>query len=93
MRKLALFGASALVLGLGVAGASAEPFNPATDSPGFMTGPSNGYYSRMNEGRAAAVDGTAPFFGIPTPFSGPNVGYAGSSAPGSVVLQQFHEGK
>ena len=32
MRKLVLLGASALVLCLGVATASAEPFNPATNS-------------------------------------------------------------
>jgi len=30
MRKIALLGASALVLALGIFGASAEPFNPTT---------------------------------------------------------------
>jgi len=32
MRKIVVIGASALILCLGIVGASAEPFNPATNS-------------------------------------------------------------
>jgi hypothetical protein len=55
MRNFALLGASALVLALGVASASAEPFNPVT---GYSNGPYVGqtYNGSLNEGRAA-VDG------------------------------------
>jgi hypothetical protein len=52
MRNLVLLGASALVLALGVASASAEPFNPVT---GYSNGPYVGstYNGSLNEGRAA----------------------------------------
>ncbi len=63
MRKIALLGASALVLALGVASVSAEPFNPVTG----YNGSANGSYlgdgasrgATLNEGRAAATDGAA----------------------------------
>ncbi len=58
MRKFALLGASALVLALGVASASAEPFNPVTGYDGSATG--RYYGSAMSEGRAAATDNTGP---------------------------------
>ncbi len=89
MRKIALLGASALILTAVVAGASAEPFNPVTNSYGTIKAPIHGY-GRLREGRAAAIDVPVPYFGIPTPFVGPN---ARPSTPASIVLQQYHEGK
>jgi hypothetical protein len=53
MRNIALLSASALVLALGVASASAEPFNPVTGYSHTYSAPSYG----MNEGRSAAEDG------------------------------------
>jgi hypothetical protein len=58
MRKIALLGASALVLALGVATASAEEFNPVTGYNGSAIG--NAYGAPMSEGRAAAIENTAP---------------------------------
>jgi len=62
MRKFALLGASALVLALGVASASAEP-----SGQGFLTRGANGEVATyapnswtFHEGRAAAVDSPAP---------------------------------
>ncbi len=49
MRKLALLGASALVLALGVASASAEPSGQS-----FLTRGAD-QISTVNEGRAAAI--------------------------------------
>ncbi len=40
MRKIALLGASALVLALGLASASAEPYNPVTGYAGHSSGAS-----------------------------------------------------
>ncbi len=54
MRKFALLGASALVLALGVASASAEAFNPGTGYNGSAI--EHGYGSTASEGRAAAID-------------------------------------
>jgi hypothetical protein len=54
MRNLTFIGASALVLALGVATASAEPFNPVTGYDGSSVAPSYGYNTGLNEGRAAA---------------------------------------
>jgi len=98
MTKIALVGASALVLGLFVAGASAEPYQPTTvygyPSPQFdypaATGygypanwdyhsaPPYPYYAGPGVGRAAAVESHAPYQGW---------------GPGSMLLQQFHEGR
>jgi hypothetical protein len=50
MRKFALLGASALVLALGVATASAEPFNPVTGYNGSAVAPAYGYTGSLNEG-------------------------------------------
>jgi hypothetical protein len=80
MRKIALFSASALVLALGVASASAEPFNPVTGYSHAYSAPSYGYNGGMNEGRSAAEDGF-------------NYGGATGWTTGSPILQQFHEGK
>jgi hypothetical protein len=58
MRKIALLSASALVLALGVASASAEPTTAQIMSHG-----QTGAYSTSAptyEGRAASVDGQAP---------------------------------
>jgi hypothetical protein len=55
MRKLALLGASALVLALGVASASAEPTTAQIMSRGQTAAPS----ATVHEGRAAAVEGSA----------------------------------
>ncbi len=77
MYKASLLGASALLLALGVATASAEPFNPTSSDSGLA--------SQVTEGRAAAIDGPAPYQG--------HSGYIQSSGPSSVILQQFHEGK
>ncbi len=52
MRKLAVLGASALVLALGVASASAEPSTAQVMS--------HGQTSAIQEGRAAAVDSAYP---------------------------------
>jgi hypothetical protein len=54
MRKFAVLGASALVLALGVATASAEAFNPVTGYDGSAVG--KGYGAAASEGRAAAID-------------------------------------
>jgi hypothetical protein len=56
MRKLALLGASALVLALGVASASAEPSTTQLLAAGHGVGQT----STVNEGRAAAIEGSAP---------------------------------
>ncbi len=56
MRKLVILGASALLLSLGVASASAEAFDPVTGYNGSAVG--NGYGA--SEGRAAATESTAP---------------------------------
>jgi hypothetical protein len=53
MRKIALLGASALVLALGVASASAEP----TTAQILSHGQNGAYQNYAHEGRAAAVDG------------------------------------
>jgi hypothetical protein len=58
MRKIALLGASALVLALGLAGASAEQFNPVTGYHGSAIG--SAYGASTSEGRAAATEGWAP---------------------------------
>jgi hypothetical protein len=59
MRKIALFGASALVLALGVASASAIPTTDQIESHG-QTGWQQYQTPRgMHEGRAAAIDGSA----------------------------------
>ncbi len=62
MRKFALLGASALVLALGVAGASAEPFDPVSGYNGSAAGFAYGYPhgAPTNEGRAAATENWAP---------------------------------
>jgi hypothetical protein len=58
MRKIALLGASALVLALGVGSAFAEPTTAQVLSHGQNGAYSQGYAPRgMYEGRAAAVDG------------------------------------
>jgi opacity protein-like surface antigen len=60
MRKIALLGASALVLALGAASASAEPSTAQIMSHGQNGGYTQGYHHRwVYEGRAAAVDGSA----------------------------------
>jgi hypothetical protein len=56
MRKIALLGASALVLALGVASASAEPYDPASGYDGSNYGYVYGHGSQRNEGRAAATE-------------------------------------
>ncbi len=58
MVKFAVLGASALVLALGVASASAEAFNPVSGYNGSAIG--NGYGASMSEGRAAASENSAP---------------------------------
>ncbi len=75
MRNIALLSASALVLALGVASASAEPFNPVTGYDGSSVAPAYGYNGGLNEGRAAAEGQFLP--------NGWNVG--------NPVLEQFHE--
>jgi hypothetical protein len=64
MRKLALLGASALVLALGVGAASAEAFNPASgyngSAYGYVYGHGDSQGAAMNEGRASATEGWAP---------------------------------
>jgi len=83
MRKIIVIGASALTLSLGVVAASAEPFNPVSGYNGSAYGPNAPsdypYYGAapMREGRAAAVENSAP--------------YGDGTGPGS-VLEQFHEG-
>jgi hypothetical protein len=64
MRKIALLSASALVLALGVASASAQP---RTDevlnhnrAGAYQTYAPNSPSATVNEGRAAAVEGQAP---------------------------------
>jgi hypothetical protein len=62
MRKIALLGASALVLALGVASASAQPRTNEVLDHG-QTGVFQTYSASsatLNEGRAAAVEGQAP---------------------------------
>jgi hypothetical protein len=77
MRSFALLGASALLLALGVASASAEPFNPVTGyNNGPYVGSTSGYNGSLNEGRAAN-DGA----------------FANGWTTGNPVLEQFHEGK
>jgi hypothetical protein len=56
MRNIVILGASAIVLALGVASASAEAFNPVTGYNGSAIG--NGY--GVSEGRAAATENAAP---------------------------------
>jgi hypothetical protein len=75
MRKFAVLGASALVLALGVATASAEPFNPVTGYNGSAVTPAYGYTGSLNEGRAAN-EGSSQF----------NSGWT----TGNPVLQLFH---
>jgi hypothetical protein len=64
MRKLALLGASALVLALGVATASAQPSGQAFltrgDTGVVQTYSPNASGSTVTEGRAAAIEGSAP---------------------------------
>ena len=64
MSKIALIGASALVLALGVASASAQPTTQQLQSAGQQPGVTTTYSpnSTLSEGRAAAIegDGTAP---------------------------------
>jgi hypothetical protein len=64
MSKYTLLGASALVLALGVATASAEPFNPASgydgSAYGYVYGRGENQTPMTNEGRAAAVENTVP---------------------------------
>ena len=59
MRKIALIGASALVLALGVASASAQP-----SGQDFLTRSDTGvvqnFGATVNEGRAAAIEGSTP---------------------------------
>ena len=64
MRKIALLGASALVLALGVASASAQPRTDEVlshgDNGAYQTyAPTSRYApgSTVNEGRAAAIEG------------------------------------
>jgi hypothetical protein len=60
MRKIALLSASALVLALGVASASAEPhFNGVLTQSQDQTAQSGGYLAvpTLREGRAAAFEG------------------------------------
>ena len=78
MRKLALLGASALILALGVGAASAEPFDPVTGYSGTYSSPAHGYTGALNEGRAANEGASR---------------YNNDFTPGNPVLQQFHEGK
>ena len=92
MRKFAFLGASALVLALGVTAASAEPFNPVSGYDGSAYGMDNqSPYAPMREGRAAAIEGSTPFLGIPVPFLGAPEPYVYDYAPGSSSLEQFHE--
>jgi hypothetical protein len=58
MRKIALLGASALVLALGVASAWAEPTTQAVMNHGQFVGSS--ISTQTYEGRAALVDQAAP---------------------------------
>jgi ABC-type glycerol-3-phosphate transport system substrate-binding protein len=63
MRKIALLGASALVLALGVASASAEPTTAQImkqDQTGtYQTYAPNAPSATVHEGRAAAFEGSA----------------------------------
>ena len=78
MRSSVILGASALVLALGVATASAEEFNPVTGYHGSAV--ISSYGAPMSEGRAAAIEGLSPYYRS----------YSGW-AEGSPVLEQFHE--
>ena len=66
MRKLALLGASALVLALGVASASAQPTTAEVMSRGqvgtVQTFAPNASGAKVQEGRAAAIEAPAPAF-------------------------------
>ena len=67
MRKIALLGASALVLALGVASASAQPvgqdFLTRGDIGAVQTYSPNASGTTVTEGRAAAIEGSAPAAG------------------------------
>ncbi len=58
MRKLALLGASALVLALGVASASAQPSGQSFLTRGDLGAVQTS--ATVTEGRSAAIEGSAP---------------------------------
>jgi len=76
MRKFALLGASALVLALGVASASAQPsgqnfltrgdFGDMQSNPSPQWGPQT--TAGLNEGRAAAIDNDYVYAPMPQPY-------------------------